>query len=291
MLGFRPSLPPPERPLDRPSLSDWTEAYDNGGHIPEAASYLERWPADAQAFREAMGPRAKLDLPYPGGLNDSARERLDLFLPEGEPKGVAVFVHGGYWLRFGRETWSHLAAGAVARGWAVAVPSYTLAPRARIASIVPQVARAVEEAARLVAGPVALAGHSAGGHLVSRLGCVGSPLSPEAASRVARIVSISGLHDLRPLRFTAMNEGLQLDAEEAAAESAALHEPAPGVRLAAWVGEDERPEFLRQSLLIAAMWGGLAETRLVVDPGRHHFDVVAPLAEADSPLTRTLIDW
>ena len=57
------------------------------------------------------------------------------------------------------------------------------------------------------------------------------------------------------------------------------------------MGEAERPEFLRQSLLIAAMWGGLAETRLVVDPGRHHFDVVAPLAEARSPLTQTLADW
>ena len=291
MLGFKPSLPPPERPLDRPSLSDWTEAYDNAGHIPDAAAFLEAWPRDAAAFREAMGPRARLGLPYPGGHNDAARERLDLFLPQTEPRGVVVFVHGGYWLRFGRETWSHLAAGAVARGWAAALPSYTLAPRARISSIVGQIARAVEEAGRLVPGPIALAGHSAGGHLVSRLVCADAPLSPEAASRIVRTVSISGLHDLRPLRFTAMNEGLQLDAEEAAAESSALHQPAPGVRLAAWVGEAERPEFLRQSLLIAAMWGGLAETRLVVDPGRHHFDVVAPLAEADSPLTRTLTDW
>ena len=40
MLGFKPSLPPPERPLDRPGLSDWTDAYDNSGHIPDAAAYL-----------------------------------------------------------------------------------------------------------------------------------------------------------------------------------------------------------------------------------------------------------
>ncbi|SFH81363.1 alpha/beta hydrolase [Albimonas pacifica] len=291
MIGFKPSLPPPETPLDRPGLSDWTEAYDNSGHIPDAAAFLEAWPRDAAAFRAALGPRAHLDLPYRGGLSDPERERLDLFLPEGEPRGLAVFVHGGYWLRFGREIWSHLAAGAVARGWAVAMPSYTLAPRARISAMVPQVARAVEEAARLVPGPIALAGHSAGGHLVSRLVCAGSALSPEAASRLVRTVSISGLHDLRPLRFTAMNESLGLDAAEAAAESAALHAPAPGARLAAWVGAEERPEFLRQSTMIAAMWGGLAETRLVVDPGRHHFDVIAPLAEADSPLTQTLADW
>ena len=62
MLGFKPSLPPPERPLDRPGLSDWTDAYDNSGHIPDAAAYLELWPREAAAFRDAMGPRARLDL-------------------------------------------------------------------------------------------------------------------------------------------------------------------------------------------------------------------------------------
>lgn len=291
MLGFKPTLPPPDRPLDRPSLSDWTDAYDNSGHIPDAASYLELWPRLAAEFRAAMGDRARLDIPYVGGLNDSVRERFDLFLPEGEPRGLVVFVHGGYWLRFGRETWSHLAAGAVARGWAAALPSYTLAPRARIASIVPQVAAAVRAAAGLVPGPIALAGHSAGGHLVSRLVCDDGPLDADAAVRVARVISISGLHDLRPLKFTAMNQQLRLDPDEAAAESAALHQPAPRTRLVAWVGSEERPEFIRQSLLIAVAWGGLAETRLVVDPGRHHFDVVAPLAEAESPLTEMLVGW
>src|SRR3546814_5563195 len=48
------------------------------------------------------------------------------------PAGLAVFVHGGYWMAFDKSSWSHLAAGAVARGWAVALPSYTLCPEARI---------------------------------------------------------------------------------------------------------------------------------------------------------------
>ena len=37
-----------------------------------------------------------------------------LDLPEGAPRGLAIFVHGGYWMAFGRESWSHLAAGALA---------------------------------------------------------------------------------------------------------------------------------------------------------------------------------
>ena len=48
---------------------------------------------------------------------------------------LVVFVHGGYWLRFHRDIWSHFAQGLTARGWAVAMPSYTLAPEARIAAM------------------------------------------------------------------------------------------------------------------------------------------------------------
>ena len=71
------------------------------------------------------------------------------FSPEAAPQGLLVFVHGGYWLRFDREMWSHLAAGAVARGWACAVPSYTLAPEARIGAMTREIASAVEVAANL----------------------------------------------------------------------------------------------------------------------------------------------
>ena len=33
---------------------------------------------------------------------------------------VVVFVHGGYWMETNRDLWSHLASGALARGWASA---------------------------------------------------------------------------------------------------------------------------------------------------------------------------
>ncbi|MFO8212416.1 hypothetical protein R2K36_33690, partial [Pseudomonas aeruginosa] len=86
--------------------------------------------------------------------------------------------------------WSHLAAGPLARGWAVAMPGYTLCPENRIAGITRQVARAVETIARAQAGPLRLTGHSAGGHLVSRLVCADAPLSEEVRDRVGHVVSI-----------------------------------------------------------------------------------------------------
>lgn len=273
-------------------VADWSDAYDNGGHIPGAADYPPRWAADAAAFRAALGPRARLDLPYPGPLADPGREAFDLFLPEGDPAGLVLFLHGGYWRAFGRETWSHLAAGAVARGWAVAMPSYTLAPAARIAGIGAQARAALIAAAEAVpGGPVAVAGHSAGGQLAARLLCADMDLPAPLRARIARAVAISGLFDLRPLLRTGLNDVLGLDAAEAAGESPAHLPPAPGARLLAWTGAAERPEYLRQARLIAAAWGAEAEVAAHLAPGAHHFDVIAPLAEPDSPLTRALLDW
>lgn len=264
-------------------ITDWDDAYANRAHIPGADAIIATWAPSAEAFRQSLGSRARLDLAY----GPAPRNRLDLFLPEGAPKGLAVFVHGGYWMAFDKSVWSHLAAGALAAGWAVALPSYTLAPEARIAAITREIAAAIGHAARLVAGPIRLAGHSAGGHLVTRMACADAPLDPAVRARLAHVLSISGLHDLRPLRATAMNGTLGLDAAEARAESAALLDPAPGTRLTAWVGAAERPEFLRQTDLLASAWAlpGIA-TRAHHDPLRHHFDVIAGLADRLHPLTR-----
>ncbi|RMF39250.1 MAG: alpha/beta hydrolase, partial [Alphaproteobacteria bacterium] len=111
---------------------DWEDALSNGSHIAGAESYPERWAARAAAFRERVPGR--LDIAY----GAHPRERLDLFEPEGPPRGLAVFIHGGYWLRFDKSSWSDLAEGALALGWAVALPSYVLAPEARIPDITGQ---------------------------------------------------------------------------------------------------------------------------------------------------------
>jgi acetyl esterase/lipase len=242
----------------------------------------------AQRFRESLSAsgRAKLDMPY----GERPRNRLDLFLPEGAPKGLVVFVHGGYWLALDKNYWSHLAAGAIAHGYAVTMPSYTLCPAIRIGGIVKEIAAAIDAAAGLVEGPVMLTGHSAGGHLVSRMISVTTPLSPGVQARIRRVVSISGVHDLRPIMKTAMNEKLGIDEAEALAESPALLRPMEGARITCWVGGGERAEFLRQNALLANIWIGLgAVTSAVVEPDRHHFSVIDGLADPAHALTRALL--
>ena len=271
------------------AVKDWDNAYANGPNIPGGERWPGLWVAPADAYRTEMAGqgRARLDIAY--GAHD--RQRLDLFLPQGKPNGLVVFVHGGYWMRLDKSFWSHLAQGAVARGHAVAMPSYRLCPEVGIADISIDVAQAIARAMDEVDGPVALTGHSAGGHLVSRMVCRGAPLSSERQARIASVVSISGLHDLRPLQRTAMNDTLHIDDATAARESPALLAPIAGARVTAWVGGAERNEFRRQAQLLANVWTGLgASTASVEAPDRHHFDVIDELADPDSDLVRALVD-
>lgn len=264
---------------------DWNAAFDNMGSVAGSAQLPGQWQAAAEAFR-AETPGIETDIPY----GDAPRQRFDLIHPEGPASGLVVFVHGGYWMRLEKGFWTHLARGARAHGWAVAMPSYTLAPQARISAITREIAAAIAAAAARVAGPVRITGHSAGGHLVARMACADSPLPGDVQERVARIVSISGLHDLHPLMRTRMNDVLQLDDAEAQAESPALLPPLAATRVSAWAGGAELPEFRRQARLLAESWQGRnGETSCHIAQGRNHFTILDDFADPDGPILRDLL--
>ncbi|MFZ1468147.1 MAG: alpha/beta hydrolase [Paracoccaceae bacterium] len=248
--------------------------YSNGAFIPQADSYPPNWAAAAAAFRAGCA-RAQLNLPY--GPQD--RHRFDLYLPDQPPQGVLVFIHGGYWMAFDHQGWSHLAAGPLARGWAVAMPSYTLAPAARISTMTAEIAAACRAIAGQVPGPMVVTGHSAGGHLSARMGCSDIDLP------VRRVVPISPLAELGPLMATGMNDTLHLDATECAAQSPSRLALRPGTSAHVWVGAQERPVFLMQARLLAEEW----DCPWTADADRHHFDVIDALADPGSALVSTLL--
>jgi hypothetical protein len=135
-----------------------------------------------------------------------------------------------------------------------------------------------------------LSGHSAGGHLASRMVSATSPLPEIVRHRIRNVVSISGVHDLRPLMKTSMNVTLRIDEAEALAESPALLRPMANARITCWVGGSERQEFLRQNALLANVWTGLgAKTAEVVEPDRHHFSIIDGLTDPGHHLTQTLL--
>jgi acetyl esterase/lipase len=269
-------------------ITDWDDAYANADHIPNAGGFIKRWQKRASDFRKTLKKedRASLDLSY----SKNERNVVDIFYPEDEPKGLLVFVHGGYWYRFDKSYWSHLAQGALDNGWIVAMPSYSLCPDVKISEITKEVARAIEFIAADIKGPIRLAGHSAGGHLVSRMVCNKSPLSKKVQSRIVHVMAISPVSDLRPLCCLKLNDTLGLTDKEAESESPALLTPLPNARVTCWVGAAERSEFVRQNALLANIWHGLgARISHVEESDRHHFDVIQGMELADSPMMKMLL--
>ena len=165
------------------------------------------------------------------------------------------------------------------------MPAYTLAPKARIPAITAEIAAALPAMAAEVAGPVVLTGHSAGGHLAARMLCGDIALPGSVAERLARVVPISPLSDLRPLTETGMNADLRLDAGEARAESPALLPRRQGAPVHVWVGGAERPAFLDQARRLGNAWA----CPVTVEAGKHHFDVIEGLEAPDSSLMAALL--
>jgi len=265
------------------AIKDWSDEYDNVGHIPDAMGFIEKWPKLAQAFRGEAN--LQINIPY----ENKERNVFDLFHPEGRAKGLFIFVHGGYWLRFDKSFWSHLAKGPLAKGYAVAMPSYTLCPDVTIAEITAEITASIEAASERVEGSIILCGHSAGGHLVTRQICEDSTLDKTVLERVEKVISISGVHDLRPILNIVQNETINLDEQEAHQESPALLKPHLNIPVDCIVGADERPEFIRQNDLLANIWRGMGvETNTVHVDGKHHFDVIDDLINLDGIICSAL---
>lgn len=267
-------------------IQNWDDAYENSGNIVGSAEIVKALAKRAKKFRDQA--TSKLDVVV--GENSSAG--YDIFWPQGDkPKGMFVFVHGGYWQITDKSIWSHLAAGAVEAGWAVVVPRYDLCPKVSIGDIIDMVAASINHAAKKIAGPIVLTGHSAGGHLVAAMCTTDTLLEKDVADRIKHVVPISGLGDLRPLLNTKLNDALQLDWQTATALSPALQKPLPNTRLTAWVGSNERAEFLRQNRSLADMWHGLgANTQIIEEPDKHHFSVIDGLESQHSVLMKTILN-
>ena len=269
---------------------DLETEYNNRARVPEHPAILEAWRRDAAAYRTARAPLARLGLAY----GPHPRQRIDFFPAEAEEpaRPVLLFVHGGYWQALDGSSSSHLAAGANARGLAVAVMSYRLCPEVRLADIVDDVRQAGLFLFRTTHRPLVVFGHSAGGHLTAMaLATDWMALAPGVPRDLVRGgLAISGLFDLEPLVETSINGALGLDREMARRLSPLHRDPGPGARLEAWVGGEESGEYHRQSRAIVEKWRALgASTRFETVPGANHFTAVAPLADPASPMTEALV--
>lgn len=266
-------------------MIDYEAEYNNRARVPEHPEIIAGWARDAGAYRAARPHRAGI------AYGPSPRMTYDLF-PAAGTGPVALFIHGGYWQALDKSFFSHMAAGANARGLDCAITGYDLCPDVPLAAIIDEIRAAALHLWRETGRPVLPFGHSAGGHLAAMLLATNwRALDPAAPVGLCPAgLAISGLFDLVPLVTTSVNARLGLDDAEAARLSPHHLPPHAGTRLVAAVGGAESSEYRRQSQLITASWAAQgAGTRYLEVPAADHFTVIAGLAEPHSALTEALL--
>jgi arylformamidase len=275
-------------PADQAALD---AQYNLRAAVPEHPAWFERYAATSAAFRERA--RARLDLPY----GDSARQAIDLFLPEAASPPLLVFIHGGYWQALDRKDFSFVAEPLVRAGAAVALVGYDLAPAVAMDAIVGQVRHAIAWLHRNAGaqgydgGRICLAGHSAGGHLAAMALATDWAGLGLPADVVKGVCAISGVFDLEPIRQCYLNQVIGLDEAQARRHSPVLLPPQHRCPVMVTVGERETLAFHRQSRAYADALGrhGVA-FELVIQPEHDHFSIIMAMEDEANPVVRAVCD-
>lgn len=247
-------------------------AYDLSIPHPDIPQIVEIMGAAASVFRAAHPPTFS-----PAGKLGRA---IDIFIPDGPVQGAVAMVHGGYWVRGAPANISHLAAGALASGVAVGFVPYGLCPEFSIGDAIDHTIDAANTIAETLGYPVAMFGHSAGGHLAASV--VSEGVSTDA-------VLLSGLYDLSPITKIPLNETLGMPEDDALRWSPSRKPPIGPAAVAAFVGSEEPSGFLDQQQILAEKWGAACELTTEVLAGGDHFSALATLTEPDSALTRAVV--
>ena len=267
-------------------LEELARRYNNGLAVPNwADTLLPRWQRESECVRnESSGVR---DAEY-GPL---ARNTLDMFTPKSTSPAngwpTLIFIHGGYWQRLSKDDWSVIAAPFVANGMAAVIVGYTLCPQTTIRGIAGEIEAAVSyvwnaaKSLNLNREKLALAGHSAGGHLTAWCMTVDWMAHGLPATPFVSATAISGLFDLEPLVSIYLNDALKLTQDEALAMSPAYRERRVDCEFTAAVGGAELAEFPRQNQLLGAHWKNVIEWEI---PGLNHFTIIDELTRDDSAL-------
>ncbi len=261
--------------------------YNPRSTVSDVPRLFELWRERARAAREAS-PRMQSDKRF----GEAPAATLDFFPAGTTDAPLLVFIHGGYWRMMDKADFSWVAPSFNAARVAVAVPNYSLAPEARLETIVAEMRQCLAWLWRNAGmlgfdrKRIVVAGHSAGGHLTAMMLATDWPRTGDRlpADLVRGGIAISGLFDLHPVaRAPFLSKDLNLDEARAAALSPVFLHSSTAAPLITAVGGDESGEFKRQTALIRQYWPRNAAEDVEL-PSRHHFSACDALAEPGHPL-------
>lgn len=265
--------------------------YDVEASVPDFKVYARHFTEQSQLARHRL--KAQLNVAFGPTLD----ETLDIFPATGSNAPVFVFIHGGYWRMLSSKEFSCVALGLNQLGITTVVVNYALAPKVSIDEISRQARAAVAWVLRHIdrygGDPerVVVGGHSAGSHLTAMClqadwaGEYGLPQDPLRGA-----VMVSGLYDLRPLRFSNMQPMLQLDDGVIQRNSPLFHARKTSTPALITWGEDEPQEFQRQSETFLERWKDVGNrAKKWAQPGADHFTAIYGFEDPKSALSQWVL--
>lgn len=264
--------------------------------VEDMAVYIDRYERESKAAKKnAIADGTCIaDLRY----GPHAAEVLDLFRPaqsNGAP--INVYLHGGFWQALSKEYSSFAAPSFQEHRCAFAALNYSLAPHRPLSDIVEENRRGIEwlylNARRfgIDQNRIFLSGSSAGAHLAMMMYVTNWTERGLPTDLIKGVCAVSGVYDLEPVRLSYVNEKVQMDSQEAVANSPSLLRPNNIAPVILAYGDNETSEFKRQTdeYLIKLEHSDTAVTFREI-PDRNHFDVILDLTDRDSWLAQSVFN-
>ena len=266
------------------------------------------------------------DIPYRTD-SQNPRHRLDLFRPKNtpQPRGLVVFIHGGFWKNQDRRYYRPLTGlywnvgYALARnGYAVAVLSYRIYPEVTIGGELEDVQAALGWAAsqlkalNIEENRLFVMGHSAGGHLATLAAVMAQadalagknpPIPLAGVIALSPILDVAQMRKSQPPEFNqdVTDRVFQLDVQADEAEiSRALAPFSPGPRwdatappLLVLTAAKDYPFIRTQAAAFADEHAGARKHPIVVREiaGLDHAGMVLEFDARPSPLLPVILEF
>ncbi|MEO1089074.1 MAG: alpha/beta hydrolase [Pseudomonadota bacterium] len=246
---------------------------------PRAAVGNDRAERYLQGFADrADSTRHRLAGTFDVRYGTSPKSTFDVFRPEGRgPFPAFVFVHGGYWRALDKREHAFVVEPAVARGFAGIVMNYDLCPEVTLDHIVEQTKTCIRflAAERTALGftddGLAMAGHSAGAHLIALMLHHDWRTEGFADDPIRWAGLWSGIYEPEAVRHISVNDDVRLVSDMAERNDAMTRLPCAKPIVDVTVGALEPTAWIDQSQRYAAACraAGLDATLTIIDDADH----------------------
>ena len=270
--------------------------YNQRTLIPDIGSYSERAQEATKAARAEFDCEARV--PYGAG-KDQWMAVYRSKNAEINDAPILIYFHGGAWLMSEEGRDGQVAPEFVRAGAVFVAPNFGVVPELSLDTMVRQCREAVaycyQNAASLGgdASRIHVCGHSSGSHLTAMTAVTdwaaefGLP-----ADLIKGATLVSGPYDLAPVRLSARNDYLHLDAEAEQRNSPGRHIRADAPPAIFAYGGGELEEFQRQSRDLSTAWEaatGRAAPPLAF-PDTNHFQMREEYGRAGGPLAKAVLE-